>query len=101
MGFREDIEADNIGVFLFSDEFAEPVDVEGRGLRAVIDERERGERDYEMGLPSDGMTLYARSCDLPARRAPGSALIVDGVSYMVEAWREDMGMAQVSLIRAM
>ena len=87
-------------VFLDLAEFGETVSVDGRDVPAVIDERERGDRDLEMGLPSDGMRLFARCEDLPRRRNPGETLAVSGRSYSVVDWREDMGVAEVTLVRA-
>ena len=46
------------------------------------------------------MRLFARCEDLPRRRNPGETLEVSGRSYSVVDWREDMGVAEVTLVRA-
>ena len=47
---------------------------------------------------ADSATLfYARSEDLPPRRAPGSTLSINGRVCTIDDWQEDMGMATVAL----
>lgn len=100
MSFKDTVEDDRNSVFLSLSEFGEKLPVDGKPVRAVLDERERGDRDLEMGLPSDGMRLFARTEDLPRRRNPGETLEVRGRSYSVVDWREDMGVSEVTLVRA-
>lgn len=100
MGFKDGVEADRLGVFLDLDEFGETVRIGGHEVRAVIDERMRGDRDLEMGLPSDGMRIFARTEDVPRRRNPGETLDVSGRSYSVVDWREDMGVSEITVVRA-
>ena len=98
--FKDVVERDRAGVFLGLTEFGEVVDVDGKAVMAVVDERERGDRDLEMGLPSDGLRLFAKTEDMPRRRRPGETLLVDHAAYIVESWAEDMGVSEISLIKA-
>lgn len=100
MTFKEAVEADRDAVFLALLEFGETATVDGKAVNAVIDERERGDRDFEMGLPSDGMRLFAKTEDLPRRRMPGETMVVNGAAYAVISWRVDMGVSEVELVRA-
>lgn len=100
MGFKDMVEADRDAVFLDLEEFGDVHRIDRKEVRAVIDRRERSGRDLDMGLSGDGMRIFARSEDMPPRRAPGMPISVDGIAYMVESWTEDMGIAEVSVIRA-
>lgn len=99
MGFKDAVAADRAATFLNLDEFGETVTVDGRDVQAVADKMERGERDFEMGVPSDSMRLFAKTEDLPARRKPGEVLVVDGRTYTVLSWTAEMGVAEVELVR--
>ena len=99
MGFKEAVAADRAATFLNLSEFGETVTVDGREVQAVADKMERAERDFEMGVPSDTMRLFAKTCDLPPRRKPGDVLVVDGRTYTVLSWTDEMGIAEVELAR--
>lgn len=90
---------DRDDVFLDLNEFADSHVVDGKTVGCVIDQIERGDRDLEAGVPSDESRLFARTEDMPARRRPGEALSVDGRSYVVLAWRDEMGVTEVDLAR--
>lgn len=100
MGFREQVERDRHAVFANLDEFGEIHRIDRVKVRAVIDGRERTGRDLDMGLSGDGLRIFARTEDMPPRRAPGMPISVDGIAYMVDSWAEEMGVAEVSVIRA-
>lgn len=100
MGFREQVEADRHAVFVNLEEFGEVHRIDRVEVRSVIDRRERSARDADMGLAGDGLRIFARTEDMPPRRLPGMPVSVDGVSYMVESWAEDMGITEVAAIRA-
>lgn len=100
MTFRDAAAADRDAVFLDLLEFGEEAVVDGAAVNAVIDDAERGDRDLEMGLPSIGMRLFAKTEDMPAKRSPGEAMVVNGVPCMVVSWRDDMGVSEIELARA-
>ena len=100
MGFREQVERDRHAVFVNLEEFGEVHRIDRVEVRAVIDRRERSARDADMGLAGDGLRIFARTEDMPPRRLPGMPVSVDGVSYMVETWAEDMGITEVVAVRA-
>ena len=100
MGFREQVEADRHAVFVNLSEFGEVHRIDRKEVRAVTDQRERSGRDLDMGLSGDGMRIFARSEDMPPRRAPGMLISVDGATYVVKSWSEEMGIAEVVVIRA-
>lgn len=99
-GLKSRLASDAARVFLREDEFAGLHEVEGRRVTCVLDDPSQGSRDMDVGLPSATYRLFARVNDLPRRKRPGATLVVDGIPYMVESWREDMGMADVALVRA-
>lgn len=98
--FKSMVESDRLDVFLDLGFFAEDVDVEGTVIPAVLDEPTQGERSFDSGLASATYRLFARAEDLPKRKRPGSTLLVNKRSYIVEEWREDMGVVEASLVRA-
>lgn len=99
MGFKETVGEDRERVFLDLTEFAGEHDVDGTTVPCVIDQVERGDRDLDSGVPSDEARLFARTEDLPRRRRPGETVSVDGRSYAVLAWRDEMGVTEVDLAR--
>ena len=99
MTFKEMVARDRDDVFLDLAEFADPHVVDGRAVPCVIDQVERGGRDLEAGVPSDESRLFARTEDMPPRRRPGEQVTLDGRSYIVLAWRDEMGVTEVDLAR--
>lgn len=98
--FKERELADRESVFLLCTEFAAPVTIDGVRVDAVVDEAERGDRELEMGLASDGLRVFAKTEDMPRRRLPGDIIQLNDRSYVVESWAEDMGVSEVRLVRA-
>lgn len=101
MGFKEQVEADRHSVFVNLAEFGEDHTVDGKTVRCVIDQRDRGSDGAAYGVSQDGLRIFARSEDMPARRLPGMVMSVDGIAYMVESWGDDMGVAEVTCTRRM
>lgn len=86
-------------VFLDGLEFADSHHVEGRYIMAVLDADTGGERPggQALGVAGATLTLYAAVEDLPERKPAGESLEIDGEEYIIVSWREDMGIASVSL----
>ena len=101
MGFRGQAAEDRISVFLGMDEFGEEHVVDREAVVCVIDQVDRSERALEAGIAGSGMRIFAKSEDMPPRRGPGMPITVDGKAYMVESWADEMGIAEVTCVRAM
>ena len=99
MTFKEMVARDRDDVFLDLEEFADSHMVDGRAVPCVIDQVERGDRDLETGVAGDESRLFAKTEDMPPRRRPGEQVTVDGRSYVVLAWRDEMGVTEVDLAR--
>lgn len=99
MTFKEMVARDRDDVFLDLVEFADPHVVDGKAVSCVIDQVERGDRDLESGVAGDESRLFAKTEDMPRRRRPGETVSVDGRSYAVLAWRDEMGVTEVDLAR--
>ena len=99
MGFKDMVAADRASVFLNAAFFGESHTIEGCSIDIVIDDDElkRRQGGQELAIAESGTLFYARAEDLPARRAPGSSLNIDGRECIVDDWREDMGIATVIL----
>lgn len=99
MTFKEMVARDRDDVFLDLAEFADPHVVDGKTVSCVIDQFERTDRDLESGVAGDESRLFAKTEDMPPRRRPGEQLTLDGRSYVVLAWRDEMGVTEVDLAR--
>ena len=86
-------------VFFQLDDFAETHRVEGKAISIVIDNDQlvKMKQGQVLGVAEADMLIFARSVDLPKRKAPGSLLNVDGREYVVNDWTENKGVAQISL----
>lgn len=100
MDFKARELQDREHVFLELHEFGAPVTIDGKALTAVVDSYELGDRDLAMGLPSSGLRVFAKTEDMPRRKQPGDTVDFNSRSYVVESWKEDMGMSEVQLVRA-
>lgn len=97
--FKAMVEADRRNVFLNLAEFGEEHRVEGKTIMAVFDDDTLKERQggQELGVAESSVLLFAAVEDLPARRPAGEGLNIDGREYIVNDWREDMGIATIAL----
>ena len=79
--------------------FGERHTVEGKAVTLDTDSDKLAELQGGQAAGVAGSTLlfFAKVEDLPPRKAPGSALNVDGREYTVDSWGESYGMAQVAL----
>ena len=99
MGFKDVVEVDRMNVFLDLDFFGETVMVEYKRIPVVMDNDELKERQggQDLAVAESATLFYARSEDLPPRRAPGSNLNVNGKECIIDDWQEDMGIATIVL----
>lgn len=98
-GFKDQVAADRLGVFLDLSFFGETHRIEGREITIVVDNDELKVRQggQDLAVAESSTLFYARSEDLPRRRTPGSSLNVNGRECIVDDWKEDMGIATVVL----
>lgn len=98
-GFKDMVAADIPSVFLNPLEFGEKFRIEGREIYIVVDNDELKERQggQDLAVAESATLFYARTADLPPRRAAGESLNVNGRECIVDDWQEDMGMATVTL----
>ena len=97
--FKAMVEADRRNVFLDLKMFGEEHRVEDKTIMAIVDDDTLKERQggQELGVAESSVLLFAAVEDLPARRPAGEGLNLDGREYIVNDWREDMGIATVAL----
>ena len=98
-GFKSMVNADRRSVFLNLEDFGEIHRVEGRDVMVVLDDDTLKDRQggQELGVAESSLLLFAAVEDLPPRRPAGEGLNIDGREYIVNDWREDMGIATVAL----
>lgn len=99
-GNLKDLIASDVDLVFFQlDDFAETHRVEGKEISIVIDNDQlvKMKQGQVLGVAEADTLIFARSADLPKRKAPGSLLNVDGREFVVNDWTENKGVAQISL----
>ena len=98
-GFKDMVDADRLGVFLDVDFFGIEATVDGKKFLIVVDNDELKERQggQDLAVVESATLFYARSEDLPKRRAAGENLNVNGRECLIDDWQEDMGIATIAL----
>lgn len=98
-GFKAMVDRDIRGVFINFAEFGETRIIEGCETVIVVDQDElkRRQGGQDLAVAESGTLFYARSDELPARRAAGETLTVDGRVCLIDDWKEALGMATVVL----
>lgn len=99
MGFKDMVAADVTATFLDVDTFGEMYRVEGKSIPIVLDSDELKERQggQDLAVAESATLFYARTADLPPRKAPGSNLNVNGKECVIDSWSEDMGISTIVL----
>ncbi|MBQ9229076.1 MAG: hypothetical protein IJ680_07720 [Paludibacteraceae bacterium] len=93
------IAADVDRVFFELDDFAELHRIEGKEISIVIDndQLEKMKQGQILGVAESDMLIFAKTSDMPKRKAPGSLLNVDGRELIVDEWTENKGVTQIAL----
>jgi hypothetical protein len=99
MAFKDMVAADIAAIFLSEQQFGEVYRVEGKQIPIVIDTDELKKRQgsQDLAVAESATLFHAAASDLPARKAPGSCLNINGRECIIDDWKEDMGMATVVL----
>lgn len=99
MGFKDMVANDLSSVFLDIQTFGEIYRVEGKSIPIVLDSDELKERQggQDLAVAESATLFYARTADLPPRKAPGSNLNINGRECIIDSWSEDMGISTVVL----
>ena len=99
MGFKDMVANDLSSVFLDIQTFGEMYRVEGKSIPIVLDSDELKERQggQDLAVAESATLFYARTADLPPRKAPGSNLNINGRECIIDSWSEDMGISTVVL----
>ena len=89
---------------VFFETFGEQHEVEGKLIWIVVDNFEllkrqikQGIKVEEFGISDSQMHFYAKCEDLPPRRPSGNFLDIDGRVFDISDWKEDEGMADITL----
>lgn len=109
MNFKETIATDITNVFLNLSEFADEHKINGKTMRAIIDDdtldgeisvKFHGDRQQSAGgLYNGGIALYIRTADL-GKPKPGALLEIDGRNYIVVSTSEQDGIYKITIQRA-
>lgn len=99
MGFKDMVEADRASVFMDAEFFGVMAEVEGVNITIVLDNDELKARQggQDLAVAESATLFYARTEDLPPRRAPGTSLNVNGRECIIDDWQENMGMSTIVL----
>ena len=95
---REEVKGDRDAVFLNAEEFGDLHTIDGRQVMAVVDEPQTAKSGMSAAALAGAEVIgFAKNEDLPAPRAEGDTLNVDGRMFIVVSWRVDCGMAEIAL----
>lgn len=99
MTLKEQMAGDVADLFFMLDDFGEKHAVEGKKIDIVIDNDEltKMKTGQVIGVAEASLLFYARSSDLPERKAPGSNLLFDHRECIVVDWIENSGVSCVLL----
>ena len=99
MRFRDEIAADIDSIFLLGDEFATTHRIEGVNVLCVVDGATHGPKsDGAMyDLAQMDYVVFAKTSDLPPRKAVGSLLNLDGKELTVGRWDDEDGITIIGL----
>ncbi len=97
--FQDMVANDIHNIFLNLDEYGEVHRISGRPVNCVFDDDQLKDRQGtdEISIGESTALIFAACGDLPKRKVPGNVLDIDGRIYEVDDWREDMGMATITL----
>lgn len=106
MGFKEEVASDIVSIFLNLEEFGDTHTIGKKETICVIDEerfqnkqRNRTKSLENDGLFIEGMTLFIEKSFFKYPPHSGEKILVDGVRYLVEETKEDMGLLEIDLTR--
>lgn len=106
MNFKDMVAEDISGVFLNLEEFGDKHTIGKKETICIIDEerfqnkqRNKAKSLENDGLFIEGMTLFIEKSFFKFPPHSGEKILVDGVRYLVEETKEDMGLLEIDLTR--
>ena len=95
---KELIASDIDLIFMQLDDFGEIHRVEGKEITIVADSDTLAsmKNGNILEVAESDMLFFARTEDLPGKKAPGSAINIDGRECTVDLWIENLGISQVT-----
>lgn len=98
-GFKDMVDADRLGVFIDVDYFGVEAVVEGKKILIVLDNDELKNRQggQDLAVAESATLFYARTEDLPKRRAAGENININGRECIIDDWQEDVGVSTIAL----
>ena len=73
--------------------------MEGKKILIVLDNDKLKEKQggQDLAVAESATLFYARTQDLPPRRAAGENLNINGRECIIDDWQEDMGLSALTL----
>ena len=98
MSFKDDILNDINNVFLNLEDFGEEHIIDGKPVICMFDDDALKIRSgsNELSVSESTLLLFAKVSDLP-RKVVGDDLLIDGRIYVVDDWKVNLGVAEVTL----
>lgn len=97
MSLKDDMAAD-MSEFFNADEFAEYHVVAKKRILCILYELNTNSREPEGIIPQQWQ-MQAKRQDLPAAMRAGDTLNIDGQIWIIDAFKDDIGVAVVTLSR--
>ena len=97
--FKAMLAADIANIFMDVQTFGEMYRIEGKEIPIVVDNDALTERQggQDLAVAESATLFYARTLDLPPRRAAGESLNVNGRECLIDSWSDDLGVSTVVL----
>ncbi len=101
MNLKDEIAIDNKKVFLNLDEFGTEHFIDGKKTLCIYDDESLKTRQgsNELSVSDSSLLIFAETSDLPPQKAHGEKLDIDGKIYVIDDWRNNMGMSEIALHR--
>ena len=99
MKLKDEILKDIDNVFLNIDDFADEHMINNVPIMCIFDDEELTERQgsNELAVSDSSVVLFAKSEDLPPKQPANTKIKIDGKTYIVDDWKENMGMSELAL----
>lgn len=81
------------------DDFGELHRIEGKEITVIIDNNTLTamKNGNVLGVAESDTLIFARTEDLPEKKAPGAFINIDGLECIIDLWNENLGITEISI----
>ena len=98
MTLKDEILSDIDNVFLDFEDFATFHMIDNKKVLCIIDAEELKTRQgtNELNVSECDLIIFGKTSDFPARKSIGDYMNIDGTIYVIEDWKENLGMSEIA-----